>query len=83
MRFIVPAALLALSLSGCDETNACDEYIAYVCDCGTQEECDEVSNIYAEPDINLMDECAIALDGELDADNEAGEACSSDEDTAG
>ena len=77
MRTVIFAALAVLGLAACDDTNACDEYVAYVCDCGTQDECDEVTNIYSDPDQSLIDECAIALDDEVSADNEAGEACSS------
>ncbi|MFT4974637.1 MAG: hypothetical protein ACI8S6_000520 [Myxococcota bacterium] len=80
MRHVIFAALAALGLVACDDTNACDEYITYVCDCGTQDECDEVSNIYADPDESLVDECAIALDDERSADSEAGEECTSSTD---
>ena len=76
MRYAIFATLALLGLTACDNTNACDEYITYVCDCGTQTECDDVTNIYSAPDNSLIDECAVALDEEISADNDAGEACS-------
>lgn len=76
LRIALWAPLLALAtLTGCDDTNPCQEYVDYICGCGTDEECSEASNAYADADADLQDECAIALDDELEQDDEAGEDC--------
>ena len=67
-------AVLGVALSvSCDDasqTDACDRYVEYMCDCHNDEyDCEQLRNTYADPDSATLDECAIALEDqeELDA----------------
>lgn len=75
--FAVLAAGAAFSFSaGCDSADPCQDYIDYVCDCGSAE-CDGAKNAYSDADSKLQDECENILQDYQDADDAAGEECAS------
>ena len=73
--------LVGLLLAGCDDTNPCDEYVTYICDCHPDDDCESLSNTYEGADAELQDECALALDDQQDSDDESGHECGSGSDT--
>ncbi len=53
-------------LSACFEantSNTCDEYVSYMCanHCSAQD-CEELSNIYEDPDTDQISSCSASLD---------------------
>ena len=71
------AAGAALFLSpGCDDSDPCQDYIDYVCDCGS-DECDSARNAYSDADSKLQDECENSLQDYQQNDDAAGEECAS------
>ena len=72
-------ACLGLVLSCDDESsrNACDQYVAYMCDCHPSDyDCGQLENTYANPDSADLDACRIALEDQEAADAEASDfAC--------
>ncbi len=82
---ISPARVLCLAglslVLSCDDaasTNACDAYVAYMCDCHAADySCDQLENTYANPDSADLDSCRIALDTQEETDaKDTGFACS-------
>ncbi len=74
MTHMIWMLVLAAAL-GCDEGDPCDEYVDYICDCHPDEDCDSLQNTYAGADAELQDACVIALDEQLEADDESGLTC--------
>ena len=73
--------LAGLALTACDDTNPCDEYVAYICDCHPDDDCSSLSNTYDGADTELQDECALALDEQLNSDDETEHECGERTDT--
>ena len=82
---ISPARVLLLAALGaplsCDDasaTNACDAYVAYMCDCHALDfDCGQLENTYANPDSADLDSCRLALDDQEAADAaDSGFTCS-------
>ncbi|MCB9777258.1 MAG: hypothetical protein H6742_01675 [Alphaproteobacteria bacterium] len=77
--FVLPALGLAL-LTGC-EPDPCSDYVDYMCDCHDGDgdvSCQTYENTYANADADLQDECAIALEDQIDEDDANGVECASD-----
>ena len=65
-------------LSGCTD-DPCAEYVSYMCDCHPDEaSCSDLQTIYSDADADLQEECAIALDDQIDEDDDAGLVCGGD-----
>lgn len=67
-----------LGLWGCEPLSPCDEYVDYMCDCHADDtgvDCDALSATYASADPDVQDECAVLLDEQETADQEAGLEC--------
>ncbi len=77
---------LLLSLTGCfSETNPCDDYCSYICDCHTDEEgydCDACFTEYDGADAALQDECETVLVDLKAQDNTDAHVCTDGEGTA-
>ena len=76
MRRGLIAALLWLG--ACEPADPCGEYVDYMCLChddDTGVDCDELSVVYASAEPEVQDECAVLLEDQQQADEEAGETC--------
>lgn len=75
---LVAAAAPALSCDDESSRNACDEYVAYMCDCHEADfDCAQLENTYANPDSADLDSCRIALEDQESTDaGDPGFACS-------
>ncbi|MFT5686642.1 MAG: hypothetical protein ACI8RZ_007598 [Myxococcota bacterium] len=73
--------LVGLALAGCDDSDPCDEYVDYICDCHPDDDCESLLNTYDESDAELQDECALALDEQQDDDDSVGHECGDSSDT--
>jgi hypothetical protein len=65
-------------LLGCEPENPCDDYVDYMCSCHDGEEgvdCDELGLTYTGADPDVQDECAVLLDEQQQADDDAGVTC--------
>jgi hypothetical protein len=65
-------------LLACEPADPCDEYVDYLCTCHADDDafdCDELTLTYAGADPDVQDECAVQLDEQQQADDEAGLAC--------
>ncbi len=65
-------------LSGCEPEPPCDDYVDYMCTChgdDTGVDCDDLTLTYAGADPDVQDECAVNLDAQQKADDEAGLDC--------
>lgn len=51
-----------------EDKNSCNDYVSYMCECVSQEECDEITTLYSDASTDQQNECAIALD-EAEASN--------------
>ncbi len=73
--FSTLAACAALMVApGCDSSDPCQDYVDYVCDCGS-DTCDDVRNTYEGADAKLQDECENELQDLQQADKAADEEC--------
>ena len=45
-----------------EDKNSCDDYVAYMCECVSQEQCDEITTLYSDASSDQQTECTIALD---------------------
>lgn len=63
------------ALVGCDAPEPCDRYIDYMCACHSEEACDDASNTLAGADPDVQDQCAIDLEEQQQADDDAGLTC--------
>lgn len=82
-QLMVPAAWLLVAL-GCEETDPCDEYVDYMCECHANDEgfdCQALRNTYADADPAVQDQCAVALREQEDADAANGYVCGEGGDT--
>ena len=70
MRNFFLLSSLALTLGAC-AGNPCDEYVEYLCECSSKDDCDDYKNTYEDADQDAQAECDAALD---DAKEEA-ESC--------
>ena len=76
--------LAFLTLLACEDTikssNTCDEYVDYVCDChfdNPDYDCEQLTNMYSEPDSDQLSECSVSLDEQRDLDEESSLECES------
>lgn len=70
---------IVLAAAACAPVAPCDEYVDYMCAChgdDTGVDCDELTATYADADPAVQDECAVLLDEQEAADQEAGLECS-------
>ncbi len=71
--------LAALASAGCVDDDPCGEYVDYMCTCHPDEvDCADLQATYAGAGADLQDECAIALDDQQAADDDAGWTCGGD-----
>jgi len=76
LAWILGAGLL---FAGCETVDPCDEYVDYVCACHDGEEgydCEELRQIYADPDPDLQNQCELDRADLEEADRAAGLECS-------
>ena len=73
---------LPFFLLACQDTistgNQCDEFVDYVCTChddNPEYDCNELSNIYSDPDSDQISECAYSLDEQKELDAESDLEC--------
>ncbi len=66
---------LFIGLSGCAETDACDEYIQYMCDCHPEADCEALERQYGEADAATQDDCALELDDQEEVDETSAHTC--------
>lgn len=82
----IPRGLLigsfALVLTGfilaCAESEPCDEYVDYICDCHAEDpayDCESLRTSYETADDSLQDECSIALANLEEQDERDGVGC--------
>ena len=76
MRIALLGSMVVL-LAGCLE-DTCEEYIQYMCDCHPEQDCENIRAQYQNADANTQDDCAIELDAQQEADDEAGLTCELD-----
>ena len=70
-----------MAVVGCDDTDPCDDYVDYICDCHPDDDCESLSITYDGADAELQDECALALDDQQDDDDSVGHECGDSTDT--
>lgn len=76
MQRIVGLALVAVGLVACDEAaNPCDDYVAYMCDCHPEVDCDELTATYADAAPAVQDQCIVELEDQQDQDDADGLVC--------
>ena len=76
MRGIVGLALLVVGFVACDEpVNVCDDYVAYMCDCHDEVDCDAITATYADASASVQDQCTVELEDQQDTDEAAGLVC--------
>ncbi len=76
--FVVILAALAL---GCSESDSCDDYVDYVCECHADDptyDCEALRTAYEDADDSLQDECSIQLADLQDQDDLDGTGCITD-----
>ncbi|RME29422.1 MAG: hypothetical protein D6798_00080, partial [Deltaproteobacteria bacterium] len=72
---VLTVAAGLLLLVGC-EPDPCTDYVDYMCDCHPDDvDCATLENTYADADVSLQDECAIALEDQQAQDDEEGWEC--------
>jgi len=72
--------LLPLVLMACEDSEPCDRYVDYMCDCHLDAaSCGELRNVYGDADQDLQDECHISLEEERDQDEAEGVECEADD----
>ena len=72
------ASLFMLGGALCAETNPCDDYVQYMCDCHGNDEgfsCDELRTTYENADPAQQDQCSIDLDDQQQQDEQDGITC--------
>ena len=77
LRLAALAAGLLCALA-CDETTPCDRYVDYMCTCHAEEpgfDCEELSNVYSDAGGAVENQCAIELEDQRSADEDAGLQC--------
>jgi hypothetical protein len=76
MKRLVGLGLLVGGFGACDEpVNACDDYVAYMCDCHPEVDCGEITATYADAEPSVQDQCVVALEDQQDDDDTAGLVC--------
>ncbi len=73
MRNLFLFSALALTLGACAE-DPCDEYVEYLCDCASEDDCEEYRNTYDEADQDAQAECDAALDDAKSASESCGDS---------
>ena len=66
-------ATLAIGLA-CEPSNACDEYVNYLCDCDAEIDCDQLAAEFEDADQSRQDSCQAEMS--CLRSNDGGEACS-------
>jgi hypothetical protein len=77
LRLFALAAAIFCSF-GCDDDDPCGRYVAYMCDCHADDpdfDCGELENAYIDADAAVQDECALELQDQKAADDDAGLQC--------
>ena len=86
MTKIVLLAIAATGLMASDcttkTTNACDDYVNYMCDCSS-EDCTELTNLYDEPTQEDLEACSRQLDEQQIEDEAVGSDCETEEEDSG
>ena len=73
---IVGLALLVVAFVACDEpVNTCDDYVAYMCDCHPEVDCDELTATYVGATQTVQDQCVVALEDQRDEDDSNALVC--------
>ena len=76
MRNLIILSTFALAFSGY-ATDSCAEYVEYLCDCSSDEDCEEYRNTFEDADQDAQDECAANLDKAQAASESCGDSGSS------
>jgi hypothetical protein len=66
------------AVAGCAPTNPCDDYVDYMCAChgdDTGVDCEALALTYDDAEPAVQDECAVLLDEQEAADQDAGLSC--------
>ncbi len=69
----------------CGDTNSCDDYVDYVCECHAEDpayDCEALQTTYEDADDQLQDECSIILADLEDQDEQDGTGCLTDTGTS-
>jgi hypothetical protein len=78
MQRLVLATLGLGVLNACVTTNACDNYVDYLCECHADDpdyDCNELRIIYQDASGEDLSDCSVALDEQQDEDEATGEGC--------
>ncbi len=76
-RFGLTAMALTV-LSACVTTDACDQYVDYMCDCHADDpdyDCNSLRIIYQDADGETLSDCQVTLQEQKSEDDAAGESC--------
>jgi hypothetical protein len=68
----------AAVLAACEPIEPCDDYVDYMCLCHGDDpdvDCDALGVTYESADPDVQDECAVLLDEQQEADENAGLEC--------
>ena len=64
-----------LAATACVPATACDEYVDYMCDCHPEEDCQTLRVIHQDAEGEMLSDCTIALDEQLEVDDSDGLDC--------
>ena len=76
-------AAVGLALLGaCVTTDACDEYVDYMCECHADDpdyDCNTLRIIYQDADGETLSDCQVTLQDQQSEDDANGESCDADD----
>lgn len=78
MKRLALVAVTLIACLGCEEEDPCDRYADYICDCHANEDgfdCEALRELAEAPSQDVVDQCAIDLDDQKQADDEDGLTC--------
>ncbi|MED5371337.1 MAG: hypothetical protein VX899_10015 [Myxococcota bacterium] len=74
-RALIATFALLGTASACVTTDACDDYVDYMCDCHPEADCAELRTIHQDAQGEELTDCAVALQEQKTEDTEAGDEC--------
>ena len=79
---IAAMGLMANECGTVKTSNACDDYVNYMCDCSS-EDCIELTNLYDEPTQEDLEACSQRLDEQQAEDEALGSDCEAESEDSG